>query len=52
MATHLIIAVPMITAGIVLFALYYRKINKNFLVPGFVLLAADFVNMLPDMSLG
>ena len=43
MSAFSIIAFPMLTCGLVLFALYYKKRDRNYLVPGFVMLAAALV---------
>ena len=52
MSTFLIIAFPMLGVGIALCALYYKKQEKNYLVPGFVMLVAGFVNAVIGISLG
>ncbi|WNN42663.1 hypothetical protein [Winslowiella toletana] len=50
MSTFLIIAFPLLAVGLALVALFYRKRDKNFLIPGFVLIAAGLVNAVIGMG--
>lgn len=52
MSTFLIISFPMIAVGLSLITLFYKRRDKNFLIPGFVMLLAGFVNAVIGLSLG
>ncbi|WP_157032632.1 hypothetical protein [Erwinia typographi] len=52
MSTFAIIAVPLLAIGLVLLALFYKKKDKNYLIPGLVLFAAGLVNAVIGLSAG
>lgn len=52
MSTFTLIAFPFIATGLALIALFYKKKETNYLIPGFVLLIAGFVNAVIGISLG
>ncbi|MEB6377818.1 hypothetical protein MXM41_02515 [Leclercia adecarboxylata] len=52
MSVFLIIAIPMLCVAVTLLCLARVKKNKKFLIPGFVLLSAGFVNAIIGLSAG
>lgn len=51
MSVFLIIAVPMLCVAMVMFYLARKKRTNSFLIPGFVLLSAGFVNLILGLTI-
>lgn len=51
MSIYLKLAFPLLAVGLTMIYGFYKKKDKNFLIPGFVLIAAAFVNAVIGISL-
>ena len=51
MSVYMKIAIPMLCVSLAMFHLARKKQDKNFLVPGFALLLAGFVNLVLSLSI-
>lgn len=52
MSLFLVLAAPMLCVATTMFYLAHKKQEKNYLIPGFVLLSAGFVNAIIGLTTG
>lgn len=52
MSAFVMVAFPLFAVAMTMFALCYRKKDKNYLIPGFALLASALVNAVIGLSMG
>lgn len=52
MSVFMKVAIPMLCIAAAMFYLARKKSNKNYLIPGAVLLAAGFVNLILGLTTG
>lgn len=52
MSTFILTALPLLAIGLFFIALFFRKKDKNYLIPGGVLLLAGVVNLVVGIVVG